>query len=41
MAKEVLELTVKSNIGEVTKETKELTNEASSAVGEFRLWGFL
>jgi hypothetical protein len=39
MAKEVLELTVKSNIGEVTKGTKELTNEASSAVGEFRFMG--
>jgi hypothetical protein len=39
MAKEVLELEVKSNIGEVTKGTKELTNEASSAVGEFRFMG--
>jgi hypothetical protein len=39
MATEVLELTVKSNIGEVTKGTKELTNEASSAVGEFRFMG--
>ena len=39
MAKEVLELTVKSNIGEVTKGTKELTNEASNAVGEFRFMG--
>jgi hypothetical protein len=39
MAKEVLELTVKSNIGEVTKETKELTNEASNAVGEFKFMG--
>jgi hypothetical protein len=39
MAKEVLEMEVKSNIGEVTKETKELTNEASSAVGEFRFMG--
>jgi hypothetical protein len=39
MAKEVLELTVKSNIGEVTKETKELTNETSNAAGEFRFMG--
>jgi hypothetical protein len=39
MATEVLELSVKTNIGEVTKETKELTNEASSAVGEFRFMG--
>ena len=39
MAKEVLELEVKSNIGEVTKGTKELTNEASSAVGEFQFMG--
>ena len=30
---------VKSNIGEVTKETKELTNEASNAVGEFKFMG--
>jgi hypothetical protein len=39
MAKEVLELTVKSNIGEVTKETKELTNETSNAAGEFQFMG--
>ena len=39
MAKEVLEMEVKSNIGEVTKETKELTNEASNAVGEFKFMG--
>ena len=39
MAKEVLEMEVKSNIGEVTKGTKELTNEASNAVGEFQVMG--
>ena len=39
MAKEVLELEVKSNIGEVAKETKELTNEASKAAGEFTVMG--
>jgi hypothetical protein len=39
MAKEVLELTVKSNIGEVTKETKELTNETSNAAGQFQFMG--
>ena len=39
MAKEVLEMEVKSNIGEVTKDTKELTNEASKAAGEFQLMG--
>ena len=39
MAKEVLELEVKSNIGEVAKETKELTNEASNAAGEFTVMG--
>ena len=39
MAKEVLEMEVKSNIGEVTKDTKELTNEASNAAGEFQLMG--
>jgi hypothetical protein len=39
MAKEVLELEVKSNIGEVTKGTKELTNETSNAAGEFRFMG--
>ena len=30
---------VKSNIGEVTKDTKELTNEASKAAGEFQIMG--
>ena len=30
---------VKSNIGEVTKDTKELTNEASKAAGEFQVMG--
>ena len=30
---------VKSNIGEVTKDTKELTNEASNAAGEFTVMG--
>ena len=39
MAKEVLEMEVKSNIGEVTKDTKELTNEASNAAGEFTVMG--
>ena len=39
MAKEVLEMEVKSNIGEVTKDTKELTNEASKAAGEFQIMG--
>ena len=39
MAKEVLEMEVKSNIGEVTKDTKELTNEASNAAGEFQVMG--
>tara|TARA_R110002111_G_scaffold106665_1_gene165085 strand:+ start:1 stop:1590 length:1590 start_codon:yes stop_codon:yes gene_type:complete len=39
MAKEVLELEVKSNIGEVSKDTKELTNEASKAAGEFTVMG--
>jgi hypothetical protein len=32
MAKEVLELTVKSNIGKVTKETKELRDKKASLV---------
>ena len=39
MAKEVLEMEVKSNIGEVAKDTKELTNEASKAAGEFQIMG--
>jgi len=39
MAKEVLEMEVKSNIGEVAKDTKELTNEASNAAGEFQIMG--
>ena len=39
MAKEVLEMEVKSNIGKVTKDTKELTNEASKAAGEFQIMG--
>ena len=39
MVKEILEFIVKSNIGEVTKGTKELTNEASNAVGEFKFMG--
>ena len=39
MAKEVLEMEVKSNIGEVTKDTKELKNEASDAAGEFAIMG--
>ena len=39
MAKEVLEMEVKSNIGEVTKDTKKLTNEASKAAGEFTVMG--
>jgi hypothetical protein len=39
MLKEILEFIVKSNIGEVTKGTKELTNEASNAVGEFKFMG--
>ena len=39
MAKEVLELEVKSNIGEVAKDTKDLTNEASNAAGEFTVMG--
>ena len=39
MAKEVLEMEVKSNIGEVTKDTKKLTNEASNAAGEFQVMG--
>ena len=30
---------VKSNIGEVSKDTKELTNEASNAAGEFQIMG--
>ena len=30
---------VKSNIGEVTKDTKKLTNEASNAAGEFQIMG--
>ena len=30
---------VKSNIGEVAKDTKELTNEASNAAGEFQIMG--
>jgi hypothetical protein len=34
MAKEILELEVKSNIGEVVEDTKDLTNEASNAAGE-------
>ena len=39
MAKEVLEMEVKSNIGEVSKDTKGLTNEASNAAGEFKVMG--
>ena len=39
MAKEVLEMEVKSNIGEVTKDTKKLSNEASNAAGEFKVMG--
>ena len=39
MAKEVLELEVKSNIGEVVEDTKDLTNEASNAAGEFAVMG--
>ena len=39
MAKEVLEMEVKSNIGDVTKDTKELSNEASNATGEFQVMG--
>ena len=37
--KDTLYLNVKSDIGEVTKDTKELTNEASNAVGEFQIMG--
>ena len=37
--KNTLYLNVKSDIGEVTKDTKELTNEASNAVGEFQIMG--
>jgi hypothetical protein len=39
MAKEILELEVKSNIGEVVEDTKDLTNEASNAAGEFAVMG--
>ena len=39
MATEELVLKVKSDIGEVTKDTKELTKEASNAVGEFKVMG--
>ena len=31
---------VKSNIGEVTKDTKKLSNEASNAAGDFKVMGF-
>ena len=37
--KDTLYLNVKSDIGEVTKDTKELTNEASKAAGEFQIMG--
>ena len=37
--KDTLYLNVKSDIGEVTKDTKELTNEASNAAGEFQIMG--
>ena len=37
--KDTLYLNVKSDIGEVTKDTKKLTNEASNAVGEFQIMG--
>jgi hypothetical protein len=39
MAKEVLEMEVKSNIGEVAKDTEKLSNEASNAAGEFTVMG--
>ena len=39
MATEELVLNVKSDIGKVTKDTKELSNEASNAAGEFKVMG--
>jgi hypothetical protein len=39
MAKKVLEMEVKSNIGEVAKDTEKLSNEASNAAGEFTVMG--
>ena len=39
MATEEIVLNVKSDIGEVAKDTKELTNEASNAAGEFKVMG--
>jgi hypothetical protein len=39
MAKKVLEMEVKSNLGEVSKDTEKLSKEASNAAGEFTVMG--